>query len=134
MQLNLINPSAIFVAALSSFVVGGLWYSPLLFGRLWMRVNHLTDAQLRQGSKLPIFGLSFIFALVMATNLAFFLASAGTTALWGAVAGGLASLWIAMALGTIGLFERRSWTWILVNAGQQVLSLLLMGAILGAWR
>jgi hypothetical protein len=134
MQPNLINPTAIFIAALSSFLVGGLWYSPLLFGRLWMRVNNLTEAEVQGGNKARIFGLSFLFTLVMAANLACFLAAPGTTILWGAVAGGLAGLWVCMAFGIVGLFERRSWAWILINAGQQVLTLILMGAILGAWR
>ena len=31
------NYPAILVAALISFVVGGAWYSPLLFAKTWMR-------------------------------------------------------------------------------------------------
>lgn len=33
--MNEMNPWAILLAALSSFLVGGLWYSAALFGRAW---------------------------------------------------------------------------------------------------
>lgn len=130
-----INYLAVVTAALSTFLIGGLWYSPLLFQRIWMRANNLTEEDLKQGNPAKIFGLSFIFALVMSFNLAMFLADEGTTVAWGATAGLLAGLgWVAMAIATVGLFERRPWSYILVNAGNQVVGFVVMGAILGAWR
>ena len=61
-QLNIF---AILVAAVSSFLLGGLWYSPLLFGKMWQR--EAGDAR-KPGDKHPVkvFGVSFIFALVAA--------------------------------------------------------------------
>ena len=47
MNLEHFNIAAVVVAALSTFVIGGLWYSPLLFGRAWMREN-MPDAELRR--------------------------------------------------------------------------------------
>ena len=135
MQPDQINPFAILVAALSCFLLGGLWYSPALFGRAWMRSNGFTPDALHRGNQAVIFGLSFIAALVMATNLAFFLADPKTTTAWGAIAGALAGFgWVAMGIIILGLFERRSWLWIVINGGYQVIALTLMGAILGAWR
>jgi hypothetical protein len=40
---------------------------------------------------------------------------------------------MAMGIFIIGLFERRSTRYMLINAGYMVLSFLLMGSILGAW-
>jgi len=77
-----VNWIAVLAAAVSTFLIGGLWYSPLLFGRAWMGENGLTDAALRTGTG-KIFGLSFVFSLAMAANLAMFLADGKTTTAWG---------------------------------------------------
>lgn len=44
------NVPAVIVAALSSFLIGGLWYSPILFAKSWMAEAGLSEAQARQGS------------------------------------------------------------------------------------
>ena len=135
MEFSNINYLAVLAAAVSTFVLGGLWYSPLLFGKAWMRANSFTDADLRTFSKARMFGWSFFFALVMALNLAMFLAGRTTNVTWGMAAGGLAGLgWVAMAIAIIGVFENRSWTYILINGGYMTVAFLIMGAIIGAWR
>jgi len=68
-----INYPAVLVAALSTFILGGLWYSPILFGKAWMRANNFADADVRTFSKARMFGWSIIFSLVVALNLAMFL-------------------------------------------------------------
>jgi hypothetical protein len=71
----------------------------------------------------------------MAANLAAFLAEPKTTAVWGATAGFLAGFgWVTLAIATIGLFERRSWKYILINGGYMTVSFVIMGLIIGAWR
>lgn len=77
-----INWLAVLAAAVSTFLIGGLWYSPVLFGRAWMSVNNLSEADLAKSNMARIFGLSFFFALIMAANLAAFLAEPKTTAAW----------------------------------------------------
>jgi hypothetical protein len=134
MNMSTINWLAVIAAALSAFVLGGLWYS-LLFCKAWMRENNFTEEHKKDGNPIKIFGLSFLWSLVMAFNLAMFLNDQKTTLSWGATAGFLAGFgWIAMAIFIIGLFERRSLTYMLINAGYMVLSLTLMGLIIGAWR
>ena len=78
MDFSKINYLAVLVAALSTFLLGGLWYSPMLFGKAWMRTNKFTDADLQTFSKARMFGWSFVFSLVMALNLAMFLAGPDT--------------------------------------------------------
>ena len=129
-----INWLAVLASAVSTFVIGGLWYSPVLFGRSWMSVNNLSDADLAKSNMAKIFGLSFIFALIMAANLAAFLDEPKTTAAWGATAGFLAGFgWVALGIATIALFERRSWKYVLINSGYMTVSFVIMGLILGAW-
>src|SRR5262245_10080315 len=130
MQTGQINFLAIVVAAFSYFLLGGLWYSPVCFGNSWMRSNGFKADDLRRGNPAVIFGTSFLAALIMATNLAFFLADPKTTAGWGATAGALAGVgWVAMAIMVLGLFERRPWLWIWINGSYQIVALTLMGLI-----
>jgi hypothetical protein len=135
MDFSQINYLGVLVAALSTFILGGLWYSPMLFGKAWMRANNFSDADLQTFSKARMFGWSFVFSLVMALNLAMFLAGPTTDVSWGVTAGALTGLgWVAMAIAIISVFENRSWTYILINGGYMTVAFTLMGAILGAWR
>jgi hypothetical protein len=130
-----VNWLAVLAAGASTFVIGGLWYAPFLFGRAWMRVNNLDETELAKSNMAKIFGLSFFFALIMAANLAAFLAEPKTTASWGATAGFLAGFgWVTLSIATIALFERRSWKYTLINGGYMTVSFVVMGLILGAWR
>jgi hypothetical protein len=135
MNPNQINWLAVVAAALATFVVGGLWYSPVLFGKVWLKANGFTEAQAQSFNKARAFGGAFLLALVMSANLAMFLADPTTTLLWGMTAGALAGVgWVAAGLAVVALFENRSWSYILVNGGYLIVSFVLMGAILGAWR
>jgi hypothetical protein len=135
MDFSKINFLAVLVAALSTFILGGLWYSPMLFGKAWMRTNNFTDADLQTFSKARMFGWSFVFSLVMSLNLAMFLGGPETTLSWGMIAGALAGFgWVAMAVAIIGMFENKSWTYIIINGGYMTVAFVVMGAILGAWR
>jgi hypothetical protein len=129
-----VNVLAVVVAAVSTFVIGGLWYSPVLFAKPWMRANGFTDADLRRGSQGTIFALSFVFALISAVNLAMLLGTPEMTAGMGAFYGTLAGVWVALGIATVALFERRSWLYSAINGGYWLVSFAVMGAILGAWR
>lgn len=132
--MDSINYLAVLVAALATFMIGGVWYSPLLFQQPWMRVNGLTEAQLNAGKTGVIFGLAFLFALVMAFNLAMFLNAPETTVVWGATAGLLAAIWVVLGIATMALFERRPAAYTAINGGYWLVSFVVMGAIIGAWR
>ncbi|HEV7743905.1 MAG TPA: DUF1761 domain-containing protein [Pyrinomonadaceae bacterium] len=130
-----INYFAVLAAALSTFILGGLWYSPLLLGKAWMRANNFSHTDVQTFSKARMFGWSIVFSLVTALNLAMFLAAPGTNASWGATAGALAGLgWVAMSIAIIGLFENKSWNYIAINGGYVTVAFTIMGLIIGAWR
>ncbi len=129
-----INYLAVIAAAVSTFLIGGLWYSPLLFEKPWRKANGFGENDVKGGEG-KIFGLALVFSLLMAANLAAFLAGPDTTVSWGATAGLLAGLgWVALGIAIVALFERRPWSYILVNGGYFVVAFTVMGAILGAWR
>lgn len=127
-----IHYPAVLVAALSTFFVGGLWYSPVLFARPWMHDNGLVDADLRRGGG-PVFAGAILLALVQAFVLALFLGPDADIQ-FGAVAGLLVGLgWVAPALTTTFLFERRARRLTLIDAAYHIVSYTLMGVLLGAW-
>ena len=61
-----INFLAVLVAALSSFVVGFVWYNPKVFGTIWMNEVGMTEEKAKQGNMAKIFGLTFVFAFMLA--------------------------------------------------------------------
>lgn len=129
-----LNIWAVIVAALSTFLIGGLWYSPALLGKTWMRENGFTEESLKGSNMAKIFGLAFFLALIAAVNLAMFLGPENRPemgALWGFAAG---FGWVATFVGTHYLFERKSFTLFLINAGYSIVALTVMGIILAAWK
>jgi len=134
MDLSHINYLAVFVAALSSFIIGGAWYSPILFAKAWMQENGFTDEEMKNANMAKTFGGSFILALIIAFNLAAFLGPEANL-VWGITAGALAGIgWVAAALGIIYLFERKSLKLFFINAGYHAVTFMVMGAILGVWK
>ncbi|RZA02709.1 MAG: DUF1761 domain-containing protein [Sphingobacteriaceae bacterium] len=134
MDPSLINWPAVLVAALSSFVIGGIWYNPKVFGTAWMKDSNLSQEQIEKSNMAKTFGFTALFSLIASANLAAFLAEPGITTSWGATAGFLAGIWTFGAIATHSIFEQKSWRHIFINGGYSVLSLMVMGAILGAWR
>jgi len=123
---------AVLVAALSSFLLGGLWYGPL-FARRWQRLTGLSDERLAAGGPARVFGLSFVLALVQAWVFAMFLGPDPSLAL-GLGAGASAGLcWVGAALAINDLFERRPFGLWAINAGYHTLAFTLYGLILALW-
>ena len=130
MQLAELNYWAILLASLSSFMLGGLWYSPVLFGKTWLEGCGLTELDLRNSDPKLIYGLAFILSLLAAFVLAFILGpdpSITQSITIGAAAGvGLAS----SSLGISYIFEQRPLSLFLVNGGYHTFQFILMGVIL----
>lgn len=127
-----VNWLSVIVAAVSTFLVGGIWYGPL-FGRAWMQLFNFTEDDLKKRSLPKTFGGSLLLAFIAAFNLEMFLGSEVTIGT-GAFIGFLTGFgWVATFLGILYLFEMQTLKAFMINAGYSVLSLTLMGAILGAW-
>lgn len=124
------NILAIVVAAVSSFLVGGLWYSPILFGTVWNRANGGVP---QTGHPARVFGVSFVFSLIAATAFAWWLGPApelDDALVAGAVAGfGL----VAASFGINYQFAQRSFTLWLIDAGYHTAQFVLFGLVFGLW-
>ena len=128
-----INVLAVIVAAASSFLLGGLWYSPKLFGTIWNRENG-SDPKAGEGRHpAKVFGLSFIFSLLAAFAFAWWLGAA--PALGDAMMRGLA-VGFGMVGASFGInyqFANRSTLLWLVDGGYHTMQFLIFALILGAW-
>jgi hypothetical protein len=133
MEMGAINWLAVGAAAVSSFVIGGLWYGPL-FGRAWMRASGISDDQARRANQAVIFSVSFILQLIAAAVLAMFIGADASLAFAVSAAGSVGLFWVATAFGVVYLFEQRPLAHWAVNAGYQVVAFVVMGVILGVWR
>lgn len=158
-----INFLAVIVAALSSFIVGFVWYHPKVFGTIWMNEIGMTDEKIKQGNMAKIFGLTFLFAFMLAfmmqmltihqfgafgmiggdlanakpSYLAFMndYSDAFRTFKHGAFHGLLASLFIVMpSIATNSLFERKSFRYAAITSGYWMVVMTIMGAIICGWK
>lgn len=158
MDLNLL---ALFVAALSTLLVGFIWYHPKVFGTIWMRESGLTEEQLKGSNMAVIFGMAVVYAFFIAFILQFlvihqfgamgmvggniegnttytaFMAEYGTayrTFKHGMLHGFMSGLFLALPIvGTNALFEKRSWKYTLISGGFWIACFTLMGGIICAW-
>jgi hypothetical protein len=135
MENMIINHWAVLVSAAFSLLLGGLWYSPLLFYKGWQKESGVTEEQVKASNPIRTYILAFLLAYIMSYNLAFFLGDASTDWKWGLTAGFLAGFgWAAAMFTVIALFEFRSLKYILINAGYMIVYFSAIGLILGAWR
>jgi hypothetical protein len=135
------NIVAVLIAALVPMVLGAVWYSSLMFGKQWMKLMGKTEEELKAGfSPLKTYGLSFVMYFVMAYVLGHFVIYATSfTGSSGFGAGMQAGFWawlgfvFTTSVITM-LYESRKSGIVWINALYNLVSLLLMGGILAAWR
>ncbi len=126
-----VNYLAVFLAALSGFVLGGLWYSPMLFAKVWMQHSGVTEEQMKNSNPAKIYGLAFVLCLLASYVFAFFLgpdAGLHNGLIYGFSAG---LFWVAGSFGVNYLFEHKSLKLWLINGGYHTIQFTLIGLILG---
>ncbi|MEK6275006.1 MAG: DUF1761 domain-containing protein [Actinomycetota bacterium] len=128
-----INYVAVIIAALVPMVLGALWYSPALFAGPWMRAVGRTEDELRG------MGLGYVLSAVAAVLSSYALARierwAEVDDLWNGACVGLLA-WVGFVAGVLAVttyFGGRPRALWIINAGYQLVSLVVMGAILGVW-
>jgi len=138
MELSNINFLALIVAAIASFGLGAVWYSPLLFSKAWQKAVGLSDETLQKTNMAIVFGSSFVLIFLMDFGLAVILQGHATrdlSALSGMLYGFLIGLFfISTSYGINMIYQRKSFILWAIDSGYQVLYLAMTGAILGAWR
>ncbi len=130
-------------AALSSLIVGAIWYHPKVFGTTWMQGIGKTEKDLEGGNMAVIFGLAYALSFVLAHFIQILIEithwhpdGAGGidhsfhTFGHGAIHGAL--FWMAIVAPVIiiiSLFERRGFKVILINIAYWLVVMSIMGGI-----
>lgn len=140
MQTVDINIWAVLLAAISNMILGSLWYSPVLFGKPWMRYmgwGNKTAQEIeamKQGVWKSYLGM-FIGAFIMAYVFAHILAFAGSASILDGIQG---AFWVWLGfIATISLsavlFEGKPKGLYALNVGYYLVSLIIMSIILTIW-
>lgn len=130
-----VNWLGVLGAAAAGFLIGGLWYGPLL-GKAWQRESGLSDERIENANMPVIFGAAFLLNLFAAFVLAHVLRTYGEPSLDLSlmIAGGIALGFVVTAMGVNYLFSRASLKLFLIDSGYWLLNYLAMGAILNFMR
>jgi len=135
MQPVAIHTWPFIVAVLIKFMVGWLWYSPLLFLKQWPAASGVTNEQMQGGMARGI-AIWLGGSVLMAWILAHFVAYAGArTFVQGAEVGFF--IWIGfilvVALDTYAA-EKKPIQWVALSTGANLIALILMGGVLAGWQ
>lgn len=156
------NFLAAFVAALTSLLVGAIWYNPKVFGTIWMRESGVNMEDGKKPNMALIFTLVYIYSVFIAfimspmvihqfgalgmiggdetkagASYAPFMTEYGDafrTFKHGAFHGTMVGLLFVLPVVAINsLFEKRSWKYILITGFYWVVTCLIMGGIVCGW-
>ena len=130
---------AVIVATLVHYILGGLWYSPLLFGNKFLQLVNWTPEHLREvesQSHAKELALAFVMSLLLVYILAHFVNYTKATTAIGGIQTAL-WLWLGFVVTTQAptvIFEGRSFGLFAINVAYQLVGCALAGAILAIWR
>lgn len=126
----------VILGGLSAMIVGALWYSPYLFGKTWSKAIGISDEQMSRGMAkvMPILLLvSLLTAYVLALFIVYFMSYSHKGAVVSGVEVGLLAAigFACTALVAHGVFDPRPKNGLYINLGNRIVTLIVMGAIIG---
>ncbi|MFC1608045.1 DUF1761 domain-containing protein [Candidatus Latescibacterota bacterium] len=135
LQIVSFNVWAVIVCFFSNMVIGALWYSPLMFGNVWLRLIGKTQDDISKEDAAKSMMLSMIPAALMILLLEITLGFAGASSIVDAlIIGSIVSVgFIGMSYMNLVLFEDRSMKLTLVNVGYMAVSLNIAAILLTLW-
>ncbi len=129
----------ILVASVAAFAIGALWYSPLIFGKQWMALVKMSDADMaaaRENGVAMFYVIQFVITVVTFIVIAFLIELTGAnTPGHGVFIAVLA--WIGFPLtSAIGevMWQKKPVKLAVISLLGTLVSWVIGGAIIGAWR
>jgi len=133
-----VNIWSIIVASVVAYVIGALWYSPVLFGKEWMRLKGISEKDITEESKRGVWKLylvQLITTVVLFCVLGFIVTATGSiTAGDGIFLAFIAWLGFSLmpAIGDM-LWNKMPFKLLLITQVCALVSWLIGGAIIGGW-
>jgi hypothetical protein len=124
-----VNFFAVIAAALAAFVIGSLWYSPKLFGKLWAKHSNIFNE--KKPHKPLVYVFSFIFYFISAWAFALLIGPDATVLLAVYAGAALGVLFVTMCFGINYLFSGRSVVLLIIDGAYHILQFLIYGLVLG---
>ncbi len=133
-----INYWAVLVSGIATFILGAVWYNTDLFGEMRIGLLKLTEEQIQQGEAAMPVTLSILVLcyIVIAFVMAAIASGLGIESrAQGALLGFLLWLGFSVALGLTGHVNSLNPLGVfLIDAGYQLVFLVMIGASIGGWR
>jgi hypothetical protein len=136
-SLKSLDPIPVLVVSIVAFLIGGLWFSPLLFVKAWMaEVNMTPERAKAAGGGKGRMALAFLLTVISTVGLAMLVAVRHASSPINGAEIGLfvGAVLVGSRAATSDLFELRSMKYFLIVAGHDVVQFTVAGAILGVWR
>lgn len=133
-----VNWLSLILAMLVPMAIGFLYYGNFMFGKVWMKSIGMTEEKQKEGNMALIMGLSLVLSFFVAFFMMHFCNQPGQEGQFdsfghGAFHGAFIAIIFVIPIAIInGLFEQKTWTNMLLNAGYWILTLAIMGGILDA--
>ncbi|HSW77286.1 MAG TPA: DUF1761 domain-containing protein [Candidatus Chromulinivoraceae bacterium] len=126
------------LSVVAAMVIGGVWYSPVMFGARWMKAISLTNEAMKARTKSALVVLVAVYTLTayaLSLFTAYFHAYNGGSGLKDGLITSLL-VWLGFGVTTIlahGVFEPRDRSVLYVNISNRFATLVAMGLIVGAF-
>lgn len=130
-----VNYLAVLASAISSMVLGFLWYSKAVFGVRWTKLTGMSSDDMKKAG-VKVYGLMFVASLVMAWILAHYIHYAEAFDVVNGVKTGIWA-WVGFVIPTSlanHLFSKKPNQLYYINMGYHLVNLMVMGAIISIWR
>ena len=131
-----LNYTAILACALVNMVIGALWYSPLLFGNIWMKGMKFSASELKNTKYMGArYAVAFLMGLMMIYILAHYVSAFGADT---AAEGAETAFWpwlgfmLPLLAGDV-LWNGKTFGVFIINASHYFVTLMVAGIILASW-
>ncbi|HSB12708.1 MAG TPA: DUF1761 domain-containing protein [Blastocatellia bacterium] len=133
-----INYMAVVVSAAVAFLLGGLWYSPLLFAKMWVNAHGYTEDKVKEMQKgaTKAYAVSVLCLLLIALAMAALVGYLHLIRMDQGLKLGLL-VWggLAFPLGLMAnMYSDKRITTLIIDTAYQLVYMLIMGTVLTVWQ
>lgn len=139
LDFSAINWLAILAGAAIYFVLGAVWYSPVLFARPWQAAIGWDDSRAQPQTNPLTYVVPAVLYLIAGVATAMLAAATGTDTLSEGITLGLVT-GIGYALAMVGVEatfdpnKPKPMTWFLITTAYHLIGFVILGVVIALWR